>query len=209
MSYTLHPCSIPGQYRCLGTECGPSICDQIGCGFNPWRMGNQTFFGTGKTVDTSKKITIITQFITSNNMTDDDLTDVRRLWVQDGVVYKNSNAKFTGLTGNSLTDAFCDAEAKVFDYNNTFKAHGGMSEMGDAIGDGMVLSFALWLDSTAHMLWLDSNYPTDRDPTQPGVSSGPCATDSGVPADVLREQPYAAVTFSNIKIGDIGSTYCS
>ena len=210
MAYTLHPCTVPGQYRCTGTECGSSICDTGGCDFNPWRTGDQTFFGTGKTIDTSKKVTVITQFITSGNKADGDLIEVRRLWVQDGVVYKNSNAKHHGLTGNSLTDAFCKAESKLFGGDNTFKAHGGMSKIGDAIDDGMVLTFSLWSDATSHLLWLDSNnYPVDADPTKPGISRGPCSTDSGKPEDILKEQPNASVTFSNIKIGDIGSTYSS
>ena len=80
----------------------------------------------GKTIDTSKKFTVVTQFLTSDNTADGDLIEVRRVWVQDGVVYKNSNAKLSGLTGNSLTDAFCEAENKLFGGDDTFKAHGGM-----------------------------------------------------------------------------------
>lgn len=34
------------------------------------------------------------------------------------------------------------------------------------------------------MLWLDSTYPTDADPSTPGKGRGTCATSSGVPADV-------------------------
>jgi cellulose 1,4-beta-cellobiosidase len=71
----------------------------------------------------------------------------------------------------------------------------------------MVLSFSLWLDDTAQMLWLDGDYPPGADPTKPGVSRGPCGPDSGKREDILDEQPDASVTFSNIKIGDIGSTY--
>ena len=206
-AFSLHPCTVSGQYRCTGTECDSPICDQGGCDFNPWRMGDQSFFGTGKTIDTSKKVTIVTQFFTSDNTTQGDLVEVRRLWVQDGVVYKNSNAKFPGLTGNALNTAFCDAKTKLFGGENTFKSHGGMSKMGDAIDDGMVLSFSIWTDPGAHMLWLDSDFPADADPSKPGVSRGPCSKDSGNPEDILKEQPNASVTFSNIKIGDIGSTF--
>ncbi|KAF9462186.1 concanavalin A-like lectin/glucanase domain-containing protein [Collybia nuda] len=57
------------------------------------------------------------------------------------------------------------------------------------------------------MLWLDSSYPTNKDPSVPGVKRGPCATTSGKPEDVEKNSPNASVTFSNIKFGDIGSTY--
>ena len=161
----------------------------------------------GKTIDTSKKFTVVTQFLTSDNTADGDLIEVRRVWVQDGTVFKNSNAKLSGLTGNSLTDAFCEAENTLFEGDGGFKAHGGMSKTGDAFDDGMVLTLSIWLDETADMLWLDSNFPADADPSKPGVSRGPCPTDSGKREDILKEQPNASVTFSNIKIGDIGSTF--
>ena len=56
------------------------------------------------------------------------------------------------------------------------------------------------------MLWLDSAYPTDADQSTPGVYRGTCSTDSGVPADVEAENPNAYVTYSDIKVGPIGST---
>ncbi len=79
------------------------------------------------------------------------------------------------------------------------------------------------------MLWLDSSYPLDKDPSEPGVARGSCATDSGKP-DAVRQSAKNAkvsslssldavsrypgstanseqVTFSNIKFGPIGSTY--
>src|SRR5260370_42215993 len=89
MSYTAHPCSVSGQHRCSGIECGdgseqyPYVCDKEGCGFNSWRMGNRAFIGTGKTIDTRKKITVVTQFVTSNGTDSGDLTEIRRLWVQN------------------------------------------------------------------------------------------------------------------------------
>ncbi|KAG8732116.1 Exoglucanase [Ceratobasidium sp. 414] len=57
------------------------------------------------------------------------------------------------------------------------------------------------------MLWLDSSYPLDADPSAPGITRGACATTSGKPTDVETNSPNASVTFSNIRFGDIGSTY--
>jgi cellulose 1,4-beta-cellobiosidase len=79
--------------------------------------------------------------------------------------------------------------------------------MGDSLNRGMVLALSIWDDYAVRMLWLDSNYPTDKDPSLPGISRGPCPTDSGDPATIEKEQGSATVTYSNIKIGDIGTTY--
>ncbi len=71
----------------------------------------------------------------------------------------------------------------------------------------MVLVLSLWDDHEAHMLWLDSIYPEDADPSDPGVTRGPCDPSSGDPAEVEQEQADADVYFSNIRFGDIDSTY--
>lgn len=47
--------------------------------------------------------------------------------------------------------------------------------------DGMVLVMSLWDDHAAYMLWLDSDYPLDANPNDPGVKRGPCPRDSGKP----------------------------
>ena len=57
------------------------------------------------------------------------------------------------------------------------------------------------------MLWLDSNYPLDRDPSEPGVARGTCPTTSGVPKDVEAQNPDSTVVYSNIKWGPVGSTF--
>ncbi|KAG6823535.1 hypothetical protein H0H92_009880 [Tricholoma furcatifolium] len=57
------------------------------------------------------------------------------------------------------------------------------------------------------MLWLDSDYPTNASTTKPGVARGTCATTSGVPATVESEYPNSSVTYSNIRFGDLNSTY--
>ena len=79
--------------------------------------------------------------------------------------------------------------------------------MGDQMKNGMVLVMSLWDDHDANMLWLDSNYPLDKDPSEPGVNRGPCPTDSGVPDEVEAEYPDATVIFSKVRVGDIDSTY--
>ncbi|KAF8237566.1 glycoside hydrolase [Tricholoma matsutake] len=59
------------------------------------------------------------------------------------------------------------------------------------------------------MLCLNSNYPSNASVSQPGVARGTCATTSGVPGDIESQFPNAKIVFSNIKVGDIGSTIWS
>ncbi len=52
---TPHMCTVNGQYRCNGTECGDDsagqrflgVCDKNGCDLNPFRGGNTAFYGPG------------------------------------------------------------------------------------------------------------------------------------------------------------------
>jgi len=204
-AYTPHPCSSKGLESCTGSACD-SICDQAGCDFNSWRQGQQTFLGPGSqfTIDTTKKITVVTQFIADSN---GDLSEIRRKYVQNGKVVDNSPSNIAGLTYNSLTDSTCAAQKTAFSDNNTFKNLGGMKAMGDAFKRGMVLVLSIWDDTSVSMLWLDSDYPTTGSHSSPGVNRGPCATTSGKPADIESSNANAAVTYSNIKWGEIDSTY--
>jgi len=206
-AYTPHPCTVSGQTRCSGTEC-TSYCDQAGCDFNSYRMGNKTFYGKGYPVDTSTKMTVVTQFITADGTATGALSEIRRVYVQNGKVIQNSKTNISGMSAyDSVTEAFCTAQKTAFSDTNTFSQKGGFTNMGKAFDNGMVLVLSIWDDHAANMLWLDSNYPTDRPATQAGVARGTCATTSGVPADVEANSPNASVTYSNIKFGDIGSTY--
>ena len=213
-AYTPHPCTVDGQTRCSGTDCGDDdarydgVCDKDGCDFNSWRMGDQTFLGAGKTIDTTKKFTVVTQFITDDNTSTGSLTEIRRIYVQNGQVFQNSNTNIARIpVGNAVNDAFCTAQKSVFGDTNSFSTKGGFAGMDSALEKGMVLALSVWDDHAANMLWLDSDYPADGDASSPGVSRGPCATTSGVPTDVESKSPGASVIFSNIKFGDLGSTF--
>lgn len=78
--------------------------------------------------------------------------------------------------------------------------------MGESLKRGMVLVLSIWDDHEANMLWLDSDYPLNLDPSKPGVKRGPCSRDSGKPSDVESQFPTSTVKYSNIKFGTIGST---
>ncbi|OCL07667.1 glycoside hydrolase family 7 protein [Glonium stellatum] len=213
---TPHPCNITGPYKCSGAHCGSGsahydgVCDEDGCDYNPYRMGTRSYYGPNMTVDTSRKFTVVTQFPTNDNTTTGTLKEIRRLYVQDGKVIHNAALSVAGITPtNAISDSFCSAQKKVFGGTNAFAQQGGMAGMGGALGRGMVLVFSIWDDAGSGMLWLDSTYPTTSSPTAPGVARGPCSTTSGNATDLIAKYPDAAVTFSNIKTGDIGSTFAA
>jgi len=209
---TPHSCDTVTFAECNGEQCGGTYsgtryagpCDPNGCDFNPYRLGVTDFYGKGRTVDTSKPMTVVTQFHGSGS----DLKEIKRFYVQNGKTIPNPEPKVSGLTGNSITQDWCDKENAVNKEEvYPFKDHGGMASMGKAMQKGMVLVMSLWDDHYANMLWLDSTYPTDADPSAPGVARGDCPTSSGVPADVESKDANSQVKFSNIKFGPIGSTF--
>jgi cellulose 1,4-beta-cellobiosidase len=216
-AFTMHPCTVDNTYLCKGKECGDNaknerydgVCDKDGCDFNSYRMGDEDFFGPGKefTVDTTKPMTVVTQFVTDDGTDDGDLVEIRRLYVQDGKVVKNSNANILGPDGgDSITEAYCTAQKKKFNDPDDFAKKKGLKQTGEALRRGMTLVLSLWDDFQCQMLWLDSDMGKG-DHSTPGVARGPCETTSGVPADVRAKYPDASTTYSNIMYGEIGSTY--
>ncbi|RDW69081.1 glycoside hydrolase family 7 protein [Aspergillus mulundensis] len=209
-AYTPHPCDDIGQTMCEGDACGGTYsddryggtCDPDGCDFNSYRMGNTSFYGPGGIVDTSQPITVVTQFVADGG----SLTDIKRFYVQNGEVIPNSESNISGVEGNSITSEFCTAQKTAFGDEDIFARHGGLAAMGDA-ASAMVLILSIWDDHYASMMWLDSTYPEDADPSEPGIARGTCAHGAGDPDVVESEHPDASVTFSNIKFGPIGSTF--
>ncbi|KAL9616624.1 MAG: hypothetical protein Q9160_008534 [Pyrenula sp. 1 TL-2023] len=215
-AYTPHPCgSTLTQTRCSGDSgCGGTYsgtrygqyCDPDGCDFNSYRQGNTSFYGPGKTINTSSKLTVVTQFLTSDNTDNGQLSQIKRFYVQNGKVFANSQSDIPGVAGNSITTAFCNAQKTAFGDTNQFNTRGGLAAMGNAMKNGMTLVMSVWDDHYAKMLWLDSNYPTDKSASTPGVARGTCATSSGEPAQV-EGSTSTKVAYGNIKFGPIGSTF--
>ena len=209
-AFTPHPCTTIDQTRCEGDACGGTyssdryagVCDPDGCDFNSYRQGNKSFYGLGKTVDTTKKVTVVTQFFKNSA---GELSEIKRFYAQNGVVIPNSESTIAGVTGNSITQSYCDAQKAAFGDTGDFNAKGGMKQMGVALAKPMVLVMSVWDDHAVNMLWLDSTFPVDKAGV-PGAERGACATTSGVPSEVEAQVPNSNVVFSNIKFGPIGST---
>jgi len=210
-AYTPHVCTVQGQTRCEESECGAhtGFCDKAGCDFNPYRLGDRTFFGPSSnfTIDSTRPFTVVTQFITADGTDNGELSEIRRLWVQNGRVIRSSNVTVGNRKYNSVTNGFCNAQKQEFGDINDYEKKGGHKTMGEALDRGMALVMSRWDDHKVYMLWLDSDYPPDKSPNSPGVARGTCPTTSGRPADVERQYPDASVTYSNIKYGELDSTY--
>lgn len=214
-AYTPHSCKTVAQHSCEGDNCGGTYsatryagdCDPDGCDFNSYRQGVTDFYGPGMTVDSNSVVTVVTQFITDDGTASGTLSEIKRFYVQDGKVIPNSESTIAGVSGNSITSEYCDAQKDVFGDTTSFQDQGGMASMSQALNAGMVLVMSVWDDHHSNMLWLDSSYPVDADPSTPGVARGTCSTDSGAPSDVEESAADAYVVYSNIKVGDLNSTF--
>ncbi|KAF2870781.1 concanavalin A-like lectin/glucanase domain-containing protein [Massariosphaeria phaeospora] len=182
-----HTCSKPSLFRCTGAECGATgLCDKNGCGMNPYQAGEKNYYApTPKaTVDTTKPFTVVTQFPAKNGV----LQQVIRKYVQHGRVIENAAYNVTG----PIDDAYCTRTGA-----KTFMNLGAMKGMGESMSRGMVLAMSVWWDEGGFMQWLD------------GGNAGPCNKTEGDPKVIPSIEKAPAVTFSQIKWGEIGSTFKS
>ncbi|KAI1873185.1 uncharacterized protein JN550_003438 [Neoarthrinium moseri] len=189
-----HPCNESGVYLCSGDACGrDGVCDKNGCGWNPYRLDQKDYYGQGNSfdVDTTKPFTVVTQF-PANNSTG-KLDEIVRIYVQNGVVVHSETVAKEGLPAvDSITDPYCTASGA-----SAFTRLGALEAMGDAMTRGMVVALSIWWSSDGGMTWLD------------GLSqgAGPCADSEDLPENILKVEPEPEVTFSNLKWGEIGSTF--
>lgn len=93
-------------------------------------------------------------------------------------------------TTTVMDDAYCSSH-NASDYMRL----GGMKAMGGAMSRGMVLAMSIWWDETGYMNWLDSG------------NSGPCNATEGDPKIIQQVEKAPSVIFSQIKWGEIGSTF--
>jgi cellulase len=177
-----HSCNKPGLYRCNGDECGASgVCDKNGCGLNPYRI-QKDYYGPKLIVDTTRPFSVVTEFPGKDGV----LQSINRKYVQDGKVYSTPSINVT----HPMDDKYCNANGATM-----FEKLGGMKAMGDSLNRGMVLAMSIWWDEGGFMNWLDSG------------DAGPCNATEGDPKVVQTIEKNPTVIFSQIKWGEIGSTY--
>jgi len=192
-----------------GDERWKGLCDKDGCDFNNYRMGAHGFYGPGKEVDSTIPMTVVTQFITDDQTDTGKLVEIRRIYVQNGKVIANAGSKIQNVTGNTMTDEFCNAQKETFGDYDHHQEKGGLQSMGEALKRGMVLSLSIWDDYSTHMGWLDAHFPKDKEISDPGALRGPCDGSTSHPEHVREHHKDSFVTYSNIKYGEIGSTFAA
>jgi len=196
-----HVCEDGVGEGCGGTyseERFAGYCDANGCDYNPYRMGNHDFYGAGKQVDTSSPFTVVTQFTEAG---------LKQFFIQDGARIDIPTPTWEGLPEtNEVGPELCDVLFDVFDDYDRYTETGGWPAIVDALAQPQVLVLSIWADHYANMLWLDGKWPRDAADSTPGAVRGDCAANSGVPDEVIAQNPNAYVTWSNIRFGPIGST---
>ena len=161
------------------------------------------------TVDTTKPITVSTQFITTDGTEKGDLIEIKRIYKQGGKV----------IPGGSITDESTRLMKIDFNQTNQFAELGGLKTMGKQIKKGMALVLSIWGDTafsipffvrlftnllllTIDMDWLDSVMKDDIGKTQNGTVRGPCKPGSTY-QETLAKNQNSAVVFSNIQITNL------
>jgi hypothetical protein len=134
-------------------------------------------------VDSTKKFTVVTQFVSTDGTDAGSLKEVRRLYVQGGKVIPNNKRTDNGKSFDSINDAYCGGQ---------YKTRGGDAAWTKSLKRGAVLAMSIWTDGS--MAWLDSD------------NKGGCGGGSSKD-QLIRDNPNAYVEYSNIRIGDIDTTY--
>jgi len=109
-----------------------------------------------------------------------------------------------------MGDEVCQAAKTSFVNHDDFTKKGSLAGMGASMKRGMVLVLSLWDDMLTKMNWLDSATPSKdgtRTAADPGVKRGPCTMTAGDPSTLRGQHPTANVLYTNIMVGEIGSTF--
>lgn len=223
--YTTHACidecaSYSTSSACKGGQ--SNVCDQSGCGVNPYRYGpgttyttetsNADFFGPSSayTIDSTQTVTMVTRF---NADSEGTLTSISRYYVQNGqtidlptlyVTPPTEGTEMGPMDNPKINQTYCDDI-----YATSTVASDTTAQMGNNMANGMVLAMSVWYDAETYadglpaggaeqtgMSWLDGV----NDFSGKVVDAGPCDADTSDDGG-----PYYA-TFANIRLGDIGTT---
>jgi len=188
-----------------------SLCDQNGCGLNPFRYGA----GTDYQLDSFQVFTVVTQFHADSDT--GSLMNISRFYLQNEkrvdlptlyVVTPTDGSEYGPFRSPSITKDYC---ADIYDRWDGNVGDAPLAQMGKNMENGMVLAMSAWYDAETYvngvpaggeeqtgMSWLDGINQWGGH----SVKAGPCDADT---ADAGAH--YA--TFSNIRIGDIGTTLCA
>ncbi|KAG8874479.1 hypothetical protein FRB97_005885 [Tulasnella sp. 331] len=187
-AYTPYPCTSDGLLGSPGSTCVP-ICDQAGCDFNS--PVGETFHSTVLAQGSPSTPPRSSQSLPSSSPPPEPP--------------RVPSARSVASTSKTA-DAFCKAQKTSTGDPDSFKNLGGLTEMRQAMSRVMVLVLSIWDDYEVDMLWLGSDYPTTTSPSAPGVARGSSAISSSVPTQVEVVGGSIQEIYSNINLGDSGST---
>lgn len=181
-----HTCSVTGPAQVCTSDC--NLCDTNGCGWNHYK-GDKDYYGPGLKVDTKSKFTVVTQFVTDSGTDTGNLVEIRRKYVQNGKVIENNVRTLQNDKWDSITDDYCTKAAGA----QAYVTKGGNGAFTKSFTRGAVLALSLWTDGS--MAWLDAS------------DNGRCPNAGYSKDQLAADNPNAHIEFSNIKFGDIGTTY--
>lgn len=226
--YTTHACIdecasfTTDVAKCKGSGSPSTVCDQSGCGLNPFRYGPGTTYnsetsnpnwhgdkrdGKDYALDSSQVVTVVTQFHADAAV----LSSITRFYVQNGkrvdlptlyVKPPTDGSHYGGIEQPALTEDFC---TDIYDRWTGGAGAAPLAQMGANMENGMVLAMSAWYAQETYvngkpqgeqtgMSWLDGVNNWGK-----YVEAGPCHANT---ADDGTHQ----ATFSNIRFGDIGTT---
>jgi hypothetical protein len=218
--YTTHGCIdacaswTEGVEACQLGDSPKTVCDQSGCGLNPFRYGPGTSYneetnndawhgvGTDFELDTSKVFTVTTQF---------DENAIKRFYLQDGkrvdlptlyVLPPSDGSHYGPFESPAIVEDFC---ADTYDRWDGDGSSTPLAQMFKNMENGMVLAMSAWYaqetyvdgapqGSQTGMSWLD------------GVNNWGHLTKAGPCHETTSDAGEHHATFSNIRFGAIGTT---
>jgi len=234
--YTTHACidacgSFSTAAECKSNGQASTVCDQSGCGLNPFRYGpgttydtetnNANWHGVGSKfqLDSSKPFTVVTQFHAGSA---NELASVVRFYLQSRrrvdlptlYVRKPTDGITMGALENpSITSDFC---TDIYDRWSGQSDYEPLRQMGKNMESGMVLAMSAWYAPETYKGGRPSGtVPGGQSGAQTGMSWLDGLNEWGSPAKLIKAGPCEKdtidtgvhhATFSNIRTGDIGTT---
>jgi hypothetical protein len=215
--YTTHGCSdacASFTEDVTGCKAGATnVCDQSGCGLNPFRYGPGTSydaetnndawhgFGSNFDIDTSKPFTVTTQFQDAS---------IARFYLQSGkridlptlyVLPPTDGSHYGPFESPLIQEDYC---ADIYD-----RWHSGstkpLEQMLNNMENGMVLAMSAWYAQETYVDGLPAGSQTGMSWLD-GINNWGHYTKAGPCHETTSDAGDHQATFSNIRFGAIGTT---
>jgi len=225
--FTTHACvDACASYTNGVSECKQGtqgVCDQSGCGLNPFRYGpgtsyngetnNEGWHGVGSSfeIDTSKPFTVTTQFHASS---------ISRFYLQNGkridlpalyVLPPTDGSHYAELESPAIKEDFCvdiydrwDGETARTSWRDESDEE-PLPQMLKNLENGVVLAMSAWYDQETYSNGKPSGTQTGMS-WMDGVNNWGHYTKTGPCHETTSDAGDHQATFSDIRFGPIGTT---